>query len=79
MDLISVLGITIAVDAARFSNVEALLNRWADWDAPYPCSMSFDAYVAEQAKEGEAIIVNASFMDEDALKGFQAGLRALKK
>lgn len=78
MDLITLLGITVEVDAARFTEVEDLLDRWADWEAPYPSSTSFEEYVARQAESGGAIIVQASFMDEDALKGFQTGLQTLK-
>lgn len=78
MDLITILGMTIAVDATRFTDVEDLLDRWADWEALYPCGTNFEEYVARQAENGETIIVQASFMDEGALKGFQTGLQTLK-
>lgn len=75
--MVTILGLTMAVQAQHFTAVEDLLDTYADWEPIYPCSVHFEDYIAHQIEEKGEIIVQASFEGDD-LRLFQKELAALE-
>ena len=75
--MITMLGLTMAIQAQHFTAVEDLLDTYADWEPVYPDSVHFEDYFAQQLEENGEIIVQASFAGDD-LRLFQKELAALE-